>query len=64
MSVPSRTAPPRIASPIPAPMKKPPKTAVSSLSGVTSGKWTVARQTDRPTIAAALRIAKARPICR
>ena len=27
-------------------MKKPPKTAVSSLSGVTSGKWTVARHAE------------------
>ena len=38
ISVPSSTAPPRTARPIPAPMKKPPKTAVSTRSGVTSGK--------------------------
>src|ERR1044071_4760986 len=33
ISVPSKTAPPRIASPIPAPIKNPPKTAVNNLSG-------------------------------
>ena len=47
-SVPSSTAPPRIARPIPAPMKNPPKTAVSSLSGVTSGKWTVGQADRQP----------------
>jgi len=36
-SVPSSTAPPRIARPSPAPRKNPPKTAVSTRSGVTSG---------------------------
>jgi len=61
ISVPSRTAPPRMARPIPAPMKKPPKTAVRSLSDVTSGKWTVARQAESPTIAEALRSANPRP---
>ena len=61
ISVPSRTAPPRIARPIPAPMKNPPKTAVRSLSGVTSGNGTTARQIETPRIARVLRIAKARP---
>ncbi len=48
ISVPSKTAPPRIASPIPAPIKNPPKTAVNNLSGVTSGKRTNAKHTERP----------------
>ena len=64
ISVPSSTAPPRTARPMPAPMKKPPKTAVSRRSGVTSGKCTVASTAARPAIASALRIANARPIWR
>ncbi len=64
ISVPSRTALPRIASPIPAPRKNPPKTAVSTRSAVTSGKWTVASTSDSPAIASVLRIANARPTWR
>ena len=48
ISVPSSTAPPRTARPIPAPRKTPPKTAVSSRSCVTSGKCTVASTHRQP----------------
>ena len=61
ISVPSSTAPPRIARPMPAPMKSPPKTAVRSKSGVTSGKGTTATQSERPAIASALFTANVRP---
>lgn len=62
LPVPSNTAPPRIVRPMPAPMKKPPKIAVRSLSGVTSGYLTKARQRDRPAIASILFSAKPLPI--
>ncbi len=64
ISVPSSTAPPRIARPIPAPRKNPPNTAVSTRSAVTSGKCTVASTTESPAIASVLRIANARPMWR
>ena len=64
ISVPSKTAPPRIASPMPAPMKKPPKTAVNSLSGVMSGNLTKARHSESPPIASTDLTANARPMCR
>ena len=58
-SVPSITAPPLTDKPIPAPRKKPPKTATSKLSFVTSGNVTVARTRASPEIARMVLIAKA-----
>ena len=64
ISVPSSTAPPRTASPIPAPMKKPPNTAVSSEIGRDVRKVHGRQRSDSPPMASALRTANARPICR
>ena len=61
-SVPSITAPPRTANPIPAPRKKPPKMATNKLSFVMLGKVTNARQTESPAIAIAVFTAKSFPI--
>ena len=60
-SVPSITAPPRIAKPIPAPRKKPPKIATNKLSSVTFGKVTNARTRDRAVIASMVLIINAFP---
>lgn len=60
-SVPSMTALPRTANPIPAPRKKPPKTATSKLSSVTFGKDTLAKTKERPLIAIAVFIANCLP---
>ena len=62
ISVPSRTEPPRIAKPIPAPMNKPPKTAVNNLSGYFR-KMAKFRANARPPMPAALLIANLLPSC-
>ena len=60
-SVPSITAPPLIDKPIPAPKKKPPKTATRILSLVTFGKSTLAKTNAKPPIASAVFTAKLIP---
>ncbi len=55
------TAPARTASPMPAPRKKPPNTAVSTRSGVTSGYGMKTRARASPAIPSTLRTANARP---
>src|SRR6476661_5296432 len=62
-SVPSITAPPLIAKPIPAPKKKPPKTDISSLSEVTIGKKSKLNISAKPVIATTVRMAKDLEIC-
>ena len=60
-SVPSMTAPPRTDNPIPAPRKKPPKTATNKLSSVTLGKWTIANTKASPVIDSDVLMAKVLP---
>ena len=61
-SVPSITAPPLIANPIPAPRKNPPNKATNKLSLVTLGKVTVATTNANPIMAKVVLIAKAFPM--
>ena len=60
-SVPSITAPPLIARPIPAPRKNPPKIATNKSSSVTFGKETIATQSAKPVIAKAVFMANCFP---
>jgi hypothetical protein len=60
--VPSITALPRIAKPIPAPRKNPQKMATNSLSSVIFGKVTTASTIYKPVIARNVLIAKVFPI--
>ena len=62
-SVPSSTAPARIARPIPAPRKKPPKTDTSNLSSVIIGYGITCTTMAKPAIAIILFIKNLRPIC-
>src|SRR5262249_47236819 len=64
ISVPSRTPPPRIASPTPAPTKNPPKTEPSNLSTVAAGNGISERQSARATTANVLMSANVRPTWR
>ena len=61
-SVPSITAPPLIAKPIPAPRKNPPKTATNKLSFVIFGNVKVARANESPPMAKAVFMANCFPI--
>lgn len=58
ISVPSRTLPPLIDNPTPAPRNNPPKMAMSNLSYVIMGNLITARTIDKPTIAMNVLIAK------
>ena len=60
-SVPSKTAPPLIENPIPAPRKKPPKIATSNLSLVITGKETKAKTVEKRKIEITVFIEKVLP---